>query len=330
MDIMPNAIPLHGPLVAALLYDGLCTFEFGIVAEIFGLERPECGENWYRFASCATEAGPLRAAGGLTIQASHGADQLEQADLIVVPGWKGIDVPVPDHIVNILQAAHRRGTRIASICSGAFVLAAAGLLDGRRATTHWRYAGALLHRYPAIAVDPNVLYVQDGTIFTSAGSAAGMDLLLHIVREDFGAGIANTVARRLVMPAQRDGGQVQFIEAPIPKVRPHRLSTLLDDIRSRLGEQWPIERMAATCLMSRRTFVRRFREATGLSPGEWLLATRLESAKLLLSESEASVSDIVEVTGFMSVDTLRHHFRVRLGISPGEFRRRFAPLARAL
>ena len=196
----PPPAPTRGPLVVALLYDGLCTFEFGIVAEVFGLARPEMGPGWYRFASCAIEDGPLRAHGGFQILPDGGPDLIEQADLIVVPGWKGAYAPPPTALIERLRAAHARGARLASICSGAFVLAATGLLDGASATTHWRYAEALRRQYPRIEVDETSLYRSAGRIFTSAGSAAGIDLLIDIVRRDFGPAAANSAATSAGMP----------------------------------------------------------------------------------------------------------------------------------
>src|SRR5437762_8455080 len=201
--------------VAALAYDGLGTFELGIVVEVFGLPRPEMGPRWYRFQVCALEPGPLRATGGLTVEAHADLSQLTRAGTIIIPGWNANRAP-PAALVAALRRAHHRGARLVSICSGVFVLAAAGLLDGRRATTHWRYVDALRLRYPQILVEPDVLYIDEGTILTSAGSAAGIDLCLHIVRRDFGAAVANEVARRLVVPPLREGGQAQFAVRPVP------------------------------------------------------------------------------------------------------------------
>src|SRR5438552_4833225 len=206
---MPN---LTGPFVVAPLYDRLCTFEFGIVSEVFGLPRPEMGPGWYRFASCAVDEGPMRAAGGFVFTSSQGTELIDQADIVVIAGWKGVDVPVPESLCEKLRAAHARGARLASICSGAFVLAATGLLAGGTATTHWRYAERLRKQYPDIAVDSASLYRAHDRIFTSAGSAAGIDLLIEIVRQDFGPAAANSVAKRLVMSAHRTGGQAQFLE----------------------------------------------------------------------------------------------------------------------
>lgn len=321
---MPN---LNGPLVVALLYDGLCTFEFGIVAEVFGLARPEMGPTWYRFASCPIEPGPLRAHGGFSIQPDGGPELIEQAHLIVVPGWKGADVPAPPELSERLRAAHARGARLASICSGAFVLAATGLLDGQVATTHWRYAEALRRRFPSVTVDETALYRGDGKVFTSAGSAAGIDLLIDLVRRDFGAAAANSVARRIVMPAHRSGDQAQFLERPVSVRETASIAPLLDGLRARLDEHWPIAEMAAAARVSSRTFLRRFGEATGMAPGAWLAGERIELAKRLLAESAAPMDEIARAAGMGGAHTLRHHFRRLVGVSPSEYRARFATKA---
>lgn len=318
---MPNTT---GPLVVALLYDGLCTFEFGIVAEIFGLPRPEMGRGWYRFASCPIEEGPLRAHGGLMLTPQHGPELIDQADLIVVPGWKGAGEPVPEVLCQRLRQAHARGARLASICSGAFVLAATGLLDGGVATTHWRYADALRAGHPDIDVDHSSLYRAHERIFTSAGSAAGIDLLIEIVRRDFGAEAANSVARRLVMPAHRTGGQAQFLERPVARHRHSQVAPLLDKLRAQLSAPWTTAEMAADCRMSLRTFLRRFQEATGSSPGEWLIGERVEEAKRLLVAGKLRTQEIALAVGLGTPDTLRHHFRKRVGISPREYQARFS------
>lgn len=317
---MPN---LTGPLVVALLYDGLCTFEFGIVAEIFGLSRPEMGPEWYRFASCAVDEGPMRAHGGFVIMADGSQDLLQEADIVVVPGWKGADIAVPDTLCRQLRAAHERGARLASICSGAFVLAATGLLSGGVATTHWRYADKLRTLYPDITVDDSSLYREHDRICTSAGSAAGIDLMIEIVRQDFGATAANSVARRLVMPAHRMGGQAQFLERPVARREGLEISPLLEKVRANLPMSWSVELMARECRMSERTFLRRFSEATGQTPGDWLVAERIGEAQRLLCQGQANMEAVALASGFGSSHTLRHHFRKRLGISPGEYRARF-------
>lgn len=317
------ASPLSGPKVVALVYDGLCTFEFGIAAEIFGLSRPEMGNGWYRYASAAIESGPLRAHGGLTVTANGGMDLLDDADIIVVPGWKGYGVPVPAGLCQSLRQAHARGARLVSLCSGAFVLAATGLLDGGTATTHWRYAEALRDRHPHLTVDENSLYRCHDRIYTAAGSAAGIDLLIEIVREDFGAAAANSVARRLVMPAHRAGGQAQFLERPVAQRTGTEIAPLIDEIRKNLASNWYVSEMANRMNMSERTFLRRFQEATGTTPGDWLIAERIEAAKERLCGQTVPMEDIAAAVGFGSAYTLRHHFRRKLGISPSEYRARF-------
>ena len=219
--------------MVALAYDGLCTFEFGVAVEIFGLDRPEMGEAWYRFRVAAIEPGPLRAAGGIRVESDGGLRLIERAGTIIVPGWRGADCPVPERLLAALRRAHKRGARLVSFCSGVFVLAATGLLDGKRATTHWRYAERLARAYPAISVVPDVLYIDEGNLLTAAGSAAGIDLSLHLIRRDWGAAAANSVARRLVVQPHRDGGQAQFIEAPVPEAREGgRLGPLLERMRA--------------------------------------------------------------------------------------------------
>lgn len=326
----PAPAPPENPLVVALAYDGLCTFELGVAVEIFGLPRPEMGPGWYRFAVAAAEPGPLRATGGLMIACEGGPELLEQAGTIVVPGWRGADAPVPDAIAAALRRAHARGARVLSLCSGVFVLAAAGLLDGRRCTTHWRYAERLAAAYPRLAVAPDVLYVDEGAVLTAAGSAAAIDLCLHLVRRDFGAAAANSVARRLVVPPHREGGQAQFVEAPVPRAREGaRFGTLIDGMRAALDRPHTIASMAAAAGMSARTFQRRFKAATGLAPADWLSGERVARARVLLETTDASLEDVAAACGFGAVATLRHHFRARLGASPGAYRRRFRGAAAA-
>nr|WP_029030616.1 transcriptional regulator FtrA [Salinarimonas rosea] len=320
----PRPSPPDNRLVVALAYDGLCTFEFGVAVEIFGLARPEMGHGWYRFAVAAAEPGPLRAAGGVRVLCDGGPELLDEAGTIVVPGWRGADAPVPEAIRDALRRAHARGARILSLCSGVFVLAAAGLLAGRACTTHWRYADALADAYPDLTVRPDVLYVDEGAVLTSAGSAAGIDLCLHLIRRDFGAQAANSVARRLVVPPHRDGGQAQFVEAPVPRAREGaRLGPLLDRLRASLDRPYTIAAMAGEAGMSARTFQRRFEATTGHAPGEWLVRERLARARTLLETTDARLDDIAAACGFGTLATLRHHFRTRLATSPGAYRRRF-------
>lgn len=317
---MPSRDP---PLVAILAYDGLCTFEFGCAFEVFGLARPEFGKGWYRCMIAAAEPGLLRGAGGIQVVADGGLELVTKADIVVIPGWRGPDEPAPKPLLAALRRAHARGGRLVAICGGAFVLAQSGVLAGRRATTHWHHVKKLAEAFPDIAVQPDALYVDEGSVLTSAGSAAGIDLCIHVVRRDFGARIANSVARRLVVSAHRDGGQAQFIERPVPRRAGAKLSTVLDTIRGRLSESWSLERMASEACMSVRGLHRHVRDATGMAPGEWLLAERLARARELLEETRLPVEQVAREVGFGAGATLRNHFRAMIGLSPADYRSRF-------
>jgi AraC family transcriptional regulator, transcriptional activator FtrA len=316
-------------LVVALVYDGLCAFEFSCATEVFGLARPEMGPDWYRFETCSVKGRDIKGQYGLRLKAGGGLARLMTAGTIIIPGWEGIDVPVPQVLLNALRKAHSRGARLLSICSGAFVLAATGLLNGGRATTHWRYADAFRRRFPLVEVDPNVLYIDEGSILTSAGSAAGLDLCLHLVRRDFGPAIANQVARRLVIPPHRDGGQAQFLERPVENFdnrsqNRDSLSALLDKIRRRLGDPWRVADLARHAVMSERTFMRRFRAITGLSPADWVTQARVDRARELLESTALPIDHIAERCGLGTPTTLRHHFRRKVGVSPAAYRKRFS------
>ncbi|RWX74897.1 transcriptional regulator FtrA [Neorhizobium lilium] len=317
---MPNNV---NPLVVIAAYDGLCTFEFGCAFEVFGLSRPEIGPDWYRCATAAVDAGPIRGAGGLTLVPDGGLELLGEADSIVIPGWRGPGARAPEAFLEALRQAHRNGRRIVSICGGAFVLAQAGLLSGKRATTHWHHVAKLAAEYPDITVEPRALYVDEGDVMTSAGSAAGLDLCIHVVRKDFGAKAANSVARRLVVAAHREGGQAQFIERSIPPVSGANLSALLDTIRGRLSETWSIERMASEARVSVRSIQRHVRDATGMAPGEWLQGERVAQARELLEETTLSVASIARHTGFGSATNFRNQFRAIVGLPPAAYRSRF-------
>lgn len=325
VEIMTNNTPtLANPLVVALAYDGLCTFEFSIAVEIFGLPRPEMGDNWYRFKVCAIEDGPIRATGGIGITVDGRLSLLEQAGTIIIPGWRDINDPIPDALSRALTAAHLRGARILSICSGVFVLAAAGLLQGQQATTHWRYTDILAARYPETEVLPDVLYIDNGTILTSAGSAAGIDLCLHLVRRDFGAAIANQVARRLVVQPHRQGSQAQLIEQALPtEYESDRFAPLFDHLHRHLAQPHTVSSMAAYVRMSDRTFLRRFEATTGMTPSRWLLQQRLQQCRDLLESSRLTIDVIAEKTGFSSASLLRHHFRKQFMVSPVSYRKLF-------
>lgn len=320
---MPKTLSSPNRLVVALAYEGLCTFEFGITAEVFGLSRPEMGADWYRFASCAECPGRLATNAGLAVQVDGGLDVLVEAGTIVIPGWRSVGGPPSDRLREALLAAYARGARLVSICSGAFLLAATGLLDGRRATTHWRYAERLQAAHPAIRVDANTLYAGNDRIFTSAGSAAGIDLLLHLVRVDFGPDAANSVARRMLVAAHRSGGQAQFIARPVMARSHSPLGGLLEQLRSDPAERWTIGQMARAAAMSERTLARRFREETGESPLVWLNAQRLALARDLLETTNLPMKHIADKAGMGSATNLRLHFAANVGVSPNLYRKQF-------
>lgn len=309
------------PLVVALAYDGLCTFEFGVAVEVFGLPRPELGESWYRFAVASVDQGELRATGGVRIVVDGGYELLQEADTIVIPGWRDVSSPVPEALCDALREAHQRGCRIISICSGVFVLAAAGLLDDRKATTHWRYVSELQRRFPAINVVEDVLYVGHHDVLTSAGSAAGIDLCLHVVRTDFGLEVANNVARRLVLQPHRDGSQTQQQLRPVARSREsQRFGLLLDWLHNNIAQKHTLDALASQVGMSPRTLMRRFQESTGLTPARWLMNERLNRAQQALNTSHISIEQIAQQTGFGSANSLRYHFQKRFGISPQALR----------
>lgn len=322
--LMPGPVTPPNRLVAALAYDGLCTFEFGIAAEVFGLARPEMGDDWYRFVCCAEQSSPLRAGGGISVLVEAGLERLAGAGTIVIPGWRTDGVPPSVELAAALRRAHSNGARLVTICSGVFLLAAVGLLEGRRITTHWRYAEKLARLYPGLRIEPDVLYVDEGDILTSAGSAAGVDLLLYIVRKDFGPAAANAVARRLVMPPHREGGQMQYVERPVAVYSDNRLAPLLDAICEHPERSWTLAMLAGKAAMSERTFIRRFVEATGTTPGDWIIGRRIDAARELLETGNVPIERVAAAAGFRSVQSLRHHFRRRVGVSPSSYRARFS------
>ena len=315
---------IRDPLNAVVLaYDNLCTFEFGIVVELFGLPRPEF-ERWYTLRVARVEDGPLTAAGGISIKAPFTLRVLDRAGTIIVPGWRHEDAPVPQALLRKLRRADADGARILSVCSGAFVLAEAGILDGKRAATHWKYAEALSRRYPQVDVDPDVLYVDEGNVITSAGSAAGIDMGLHLIRRDFGATVANAVARRLVVPPHREGGQKQFVDMPIPKGRSQSdLADLVEAVSTSLAEPHTIESLAKRAAMSKRTFSRRFVALTGATPHRWLQAQRVRRAQHLLETTTLPLERVAAEVGFSDAQLLRLHFKRVVGTAPSDYRRTF-------
>ncbi|MEQ4283793.1 transcriptional regulator FtrA [Pseudomonas syringae] len=311
-------------LVVALIYNQLCTFEFGCTVEVFALKRPELGVSWYKFATFPVDDGPITAAGGITIVPTPGEVLLENADTIIVPGWRGVESEVPQRLIEQLQAAHARGARICSICTGAFVLAAAGLLDGHKVTTHWRYTDLLATMYPGLTIQPNELYVDQGSIVTAAGSAAGLDMMLHLVRNDHGSRVANMVAQRMVIPPHREGGQSQYASRQLVSASDGPISNLMDWIRSDLQRPHTIKEMASRAALSTRTLHRSFMESTGLTPYDWLLGERIAYAKELLESSKLRLNEVVDRAGFGSEESFRRHFRNLVGISPSSYRKQFA------
>jgi AraC family transcriptional regulator, transcriptional activator FtrA len=310
-------------LVAVLLTNRPALFELGIAMEVFGLQRSELGVPWYDTTVVTFDPPPLVATGGVQVVPTHSPRMLAKAGTIVIPGWRDLDTPPAPEVVRAVVSAHARGARVVSICSGAFVLAAAGLLDGRRATTHWRHSEALARRFPRVEVDASVLYVESQRVFTSAGSAAGIDLCLHIVRQDYGADIAAQVARRMVVPPHRDGGQAQFVPNALPPAD-GSLAPLLEWASARLDRPLSADALARKGRMSPRTLARRFQAQAGTTPHQWLTHQRVLAAQRLLETSKASIDRVAQLSGFVTAETLRHHFRQRLGTSPMAYRRRFA------
>ncbi len=310
--------------VAIIVFDLIPPFEMGIPCEVFGTDCPEMGVPKYRLIVCSVEDGPLRTDTGFTLEAPYGLSDLRKADTVVVPSWRDVEETPPEELLDALLQSRRRGARIASLCTGAFVLAAAGLLDGLRATTHWMYAGALAKRFPAIEVDPGVLYVDEGQICTSAGVAAGIDLCLHLVRRDYGAEVANVFARRMVVPPHRDGGQAQYVQAPVPEESERGpLTRTLAWASSNLGRSPTVAEMAAHARVSERTFLRRFRETTGTTPLKWLLHQRVLAAQRQLETTDAPMERIARDCGFGTGATLRLHFKRVVGVSPTDYRGTF-------
>ena len=308
--------------IAVLAYEGLNTFDFGIAVGLFGLLRPE-SDHWYSVSVCGLGKRPLRASSGVLIVPRRGLACMQEADTIVIPGWCNPDVLPPPRLVRMLRMAHQRGARLVSICSGAFVLAATGLLNDRRATTHWKFSDKLNKLYPQINVESDVLYVDEEDILTSAGGAAGIDLCLHIIRKDFGTVVANNVARHLVVSPHREGGQAQFIDKPVGEEAHPWLAHLLEWSASNLHTEITIERLALEANVSRRTLSRRFVEATGLSPHRWITSLRVRRGKDLLETTALSIEEIAEQCGFQSGALLRHHFREQVKISPRTYRDHF-------
>lgn len=314
--------------VAALALDGVAPFELGVLCEAFGIDRSAQGVPTLEFDVCGVRPGSIRTSQRFSLQVGHGLDRLADADLIGVPAMPR-DHVYPEPALAALRGAVDRGARVLSVCSGAFVLGAAGLLDGRRCTTHWMYAGELAQRFPAAKVDADVLYVDEDPIITSAGTAAGLDACLYVWRKEYGAEVAATVARRMVVPPHRAGGQAQFVEAPIRPTEAVTLSGVLDYMNAHLSEQHTIGSLARLANMSARTFARRFRDETGTTPYDWLMAQRVTAAQRLLENGDDTVDAIAGRCGFGAAAAMRHHFTRRLGTTPQAYRAAFRAEASA-
>lgn len=311
--------------VAILALPEFIAFDLSIPCEVFARARTAQGKPAYQVKVC----GLTRTVRGrqFDMGVPHGLEVIARADTVIVPGIENIEDAMPEPVLVALRAAHKRGARVASICTGAFVLAAAGLLDGKRATTHWLCSNRLAERYPRITVEPDVLFVDEGRILSSAGSSSGLDMCLHLVHRDHGQAVAAQSARMAVAPLTRDGGQAQFIRHEPPGSRAS-LAHLLDWMTANLDKTLPVERLADKAGMSPRTFARRFREQTGTTPLQWLVTARLQRAKALLEESDMQIDQVAQHAGFDSPVTFRARFRSAVGLTPSEYRRRFsAPLA---
>jgi transcriptional regulator GlxA family with amidase domain len=308
--------------VAVPVLDNVFPFELGLICEVFGLDRPDEPElPTFDFAVCTPRPGPVRTMSGFGLDVAHSLERIATADLVAVPAIHR-DTPVPDELVTALRAAHDRGARVMSVCSGAFVLGHAGLLDDRDCTTHWSYAEELARRFPRARVNSDVLYVDCERVLTSAGTAAGIDAALYLVRQEFGERVANRLARRMVMPPHREGGQRQYVDRPVP-IEADTLMETLSWMTEHLDADLTVDGLAQRAHLSARTFARRFRAETGTTPHHWLTGQRVLAAQRLLEETEQPVEAVADLVGFGSASVLRHHFTRRVGTTPKDYRRTF-------
>ncbi|MBT2336496.1 helix-turn-helix domain-containing protein [Variovorax paradoxus] len=317
--------------IAVVAFDGISPFHLSVPCMVFGEDRTEAGEPRFRVRVCAPEPGALQTNAGFTLGVPHGLEAIRRAQIVVVPSWCDDGRPAPPALIRALQAAHRRGATVVGLCLGAFVLAEAGLLDDRPATTHWLLAAAFAKLYPRVKLQPEVLYVDDGSVLTSAGTAAGIDCCLHLLRVRYGAETANRAARRMVVAPHRQGGQAQYIQQPVPAAAERdRLTPLLEWLGRHLHSSHELDALARRALMSRRTFTRRFRESTGTTVGQWLQNQRLALAQRLLETTDRAVERVATDAGFGSAVSLRKHFAAAFKVSPTAYRRQFSQEAAAL
>jgi transcriptional regulator GlxA family with amidase domain len=318
-NAMPHTIS-DMTTIALAATDGMLHFELATTCEVFVRDPSGLADPWYDLVVCGP--GPVRI-GRFRMEPDDGLDRLARADTVIIPAVEDVDADVSPELLDAVRAAHEAGARMVSLCTGAFVLAAAGVLDGLRATTHWAHTEALAARYPQVEVDPDVLYVDNGNVLASAGKAAAIDLCLHLIRRDHGSTVANAVARRLVVPPHRAGGQAQFVTTPVPARDDHPLANLFPWAMARLNHPLTVEDLARQANMSSRNLARHFRSATGTTPSQWLSTQRIRRAQELLENTDNSIDAIAEAAGMGTATTLRRHFHRTLGVPPDAYRRTF-------
>lgn len=311
--------------IVCVALPGMAPFEFGVICEVFGIDRSDQGGPVFDFHVTAAEPGPIRTKLGFDIVVHEDLSAAADADLIAIPAYQAGTAVHPE-ILRVVREAEARGAWVLSVCSGAFVLGLAGVLDGRRSTTHWMYTDDLARDFPKTVVDPDVLFVEDGKVVTGAGTAAGIDAALHIVRKELGAGMANIIARRMVVPPQRDGGQSQFIQTPVVECQSDSFAAITEWMLGNLDQDLTVDQLARKSLMSSRTFARRFRAELGTTPTAWLNRQRLLRAQQLLEETSQSLESIAADTGFGGAAVMRHHFVKVLQTTPTAYRRTFGAL----
>lgn len=308
--------------IVCVALPGMAPFEFGVICEVFGIDRSEQGGPTFDFHVTAAEPGPVRTKLGFDIVVHEDLSAAADADLVAIPAYES-GAQLNPEVVRVIREAEERGAWVLSVCTGAFALAEAGILDGRRSTTHWMYTDALARRYPETDVDPDVLFVEDDRVVTGAGTAAGIDAALHIVRKELGAAAANIIARRMVVPPQRDGGQSQFIQAPVTECQSDSFAAVTEWMIRNLDQELTVDQLAHKSLMSPRTFARRFRAEMGTTPTAWLNRQRLLRAQQLLEETDRTLEMIASDTGFGGAAVMRHHFVKVLQTTPTAYRRAF-------